>query len=125
MVVPHQKLSDIANEPYFETAKAIIKKESYEILDAVAATLKGNPGIQLIEIQGHTDERGNDAYNLDLSDRRAHAVEKYITDKGIEATRLSAQGYGETQPLIKKSNEAAWSKNRRVAFLILKREKAD
>ncbi len=116
---------EILDMVYFETAKAIIKPESYEILNAVAATLKGNPGIQLIEIQGHTDERGNDAYNLDLSDRRAHAVEKYITDKGIEATRLSAQGYGETQPVIKKSNEAAWSKNRRVAFLILKREKAD
>jgi outer membrane protein OmpA-like peptidoglycan-associated protein len=110
---------------YFETAKAVIKKESYEILDAVAATLKGNPGILLIEIQGHTDERGNDAYNLDLSDRRAHAVEKYIADKGVDPGRLSAQGYGETQPKINAHNEAAWSKNRRVAFLILKREKSE
>ena len=56
---------------YFEYNKAIIKPQSYPILDAVAATLQGNPSIQLIEVQGHTDERGNDAYNLDLSDRRA------------------------------------------------------
>jgi OmpA-OmpF porin, OOP family len=110
---------------YFETAKAVIKTESYAILDAVAATMEGNPGILLIEIQGHTDERGNDAYNLDLSDRRAHAVEKYLVDKGVEAKRLTAQGYGETQPKVKESNEAAWSQNRRVAFLILKREKAE
>jgi outer membrane protein OmpA-like peptidoglycan-associated protein len=106
---------------YFEYDKAIIKPQSYPILDAVAATLQGNPSISLIEIQGHTDERGDDAYNLDLSDRRAHAVEKYLTDKGVDAKRLTAQGYGETQPIDRGHNEAAWAKNRRVAFLILKR----
>jgi OmpA-OmpF porin, OOP family len=113
---------EILEMVYFETAKAVIKKESYGILDAVATTLQANPGIKMLEVQGHTDERGNDAYNLDLSDRRAHAVEKYLVDKGVEASRLTAQGYGETQPVIRQSNEAAWSKNRRVAFIILKRE---
>ena len=83
--------------------------------------MNGNPGLSQVEVQGHTDERGDDAYNLDLSDRRAHAVEKYLTDKGVDAKRLTAQGYGETQPLIREHNERAWSKNRRVAFLILKR----
>ncbi|HEU0032709.1 MAG TPA: OmpA family protein [Kofleriaceae bacterium] len=112
---------EILDMIYFEYDKAIIKPQSYPILDAVAATLQGNPSIQLIEIQGHTDERGNDAYNLDLSDRRAHAVEKYLADKGVDAKRLTAQGYGETQPLDRNHNEAAWAKNRRVAFLILKR----
>jgi len=112
---------EILDMVYFEYNKAIIKPVSYPILDAVAATLQGNPSIQLIEVQGHTDERGDDAYNLDLSDRRAHAVEKYLIDKGVDAKRLSAQGYGETQPVDRRSNEAAWAKNRRVAFLILKR----
>jgi len=46
---------------------------------------------------------------------------KYFTDKGVEAKRLTAQGYGETQPLDRRRNEAAWAKNRRVAFLIIKR----
>jgi outer membrane protein OmpA-like peptidoglycan-associated protein len=112
---------EILDVVYFEYNKAIIKPQSYPILDAVAATMQGNPSIQLIEVQGHTDERGDDAYNLDLSDRRAKAVEKYLADKGVEAKRLTAQGYGETQPLDRRSNEAAWAKNRRVAFLILKR----
>ncbi|HEX5060611.1 MAG TPA: OmpA family protein [Kofleriaceae bacterium] len=112
---------EILDMIYFEYDKAIIKKESYPILDAVAATLQGNPSISLIEIQGHTDERGNDAYNLDLSDRRAKAVKDYLVGKGVDEKRLTSQGYGETQPLIRESNEKAWAKNRRVAFLILKR----
>jgi outer membrane protein OmpA-like peptidoglycan-associated protein len=105
----------------FQGDTAIIKPASLRTLDAVAATLQGNPSIQLVEIQGHTDERGDDAYNLDLSDRRAKAVMKYLVDKGVDARRLTAQGYGGTQPLDRRHNEAAWAKNRRVAFLILKR----
>jgi outer membrane protein OmpA-like peptidoglycan-associated protein len=112
---------EILDMVYFEYDKAIIKKESYPILDAVAATLQGNPSIQQVEVQGHTDERGDDAYNLDLSDRRAHAVKDYLVGKGVDEKRLTAQGYGETQPLDRGHNEAAWAKNRRVAFLILKR----
>jgi OmpA-OmpF porin, OOP family len=112
---------EILDMVYFEYDKAIIKKESYPILDAVAATMQGNPSISLIEIQGHTDERGDDAYNLDLSDRRAHSVREYLIGKGVDEKRLTAQGYGETQPLDHNHNEAAWAKNRRVAFLILKR----
>ena len=112
---------EILDMVYFETNKATIKTVSYPILDAVAATMVGNPSIGLIEVQGHTDERGNDAFNLDLSDRRAAAVKKYLMDKGVEENRLESQGYGETQPVDRNHNEAAWSKNRRVAFLILKR----
>ncbi|MBS1119989.1 MAG: OmpA/MotB domain protein [Deltaproteobacteria bacterium] len=112
---------EILDMVYFEYNKAIIKPQSYPILDAVAATMQGNPSIQLIEVQGHTDERGDDAYNLDLSDKRAHSVEKYLADKGVDSKRLSAQGYGETQPVDQRHGEAAWAKNRRVAFLILKR----
>ena len=112
---------EILDMVYFEYNKATIKKESYPILDAVAATMQGNPSIALIEIQGHTDERGDDAYNLDLSDRRAHSVRDYLIGKGVDEKRLTAQGYGETQPLDRSHNEAAWAKNRRVAFLILKR----
>jgi len=112
---------EILDVIYFEYNKDIIKPASYPILDAVAATMQGNPSIQLIEIQGHTDERGDDAYNLDLSDRRAKSVLKYLADKGVDAKRLTSQGYGETQPLDRRHNEAAWAKNRRVAFLIIKR----
>ena len=120
VIVTDGKL-EILDKIYFETAKAIIKDKSFPILDAIVATLLGNPDITLIEIQGHTDERGNDAYNLDLSDRRAASVRVYLTDHGVEASRLQSEGYGETQPVDTKSNQAAWAKNRRVEFLIIKR----
>ncbi|HET7503749.1 MAG TPA: OmpA family protein [Kofleriaceae bacterium] len=120
-VVVTETSIEILDVIYFEYDKAVIQQRSFPILDAVAATLQGNPSIQLIEIQGHTDERGDDAYNLDLSDRRAKSVMKYLVDKGVDEKRLTAQGYGETQPLDRHHNEAAWAKNRRVAFLIVKR----
>ena len=65
---------EILDKIYFETDKADIKPVSFPLLDAIAATIKGNPQLQLLEIQGHADERGNDDYNLDLTDRRAASV---------------------------------------------------
>ncbi len=112
---------EILDKIYFEYDSDIIKKVSYPILDAIVATLVGNPDIALIEIQGHTDERGSDAYNLDLSDRRAASVRRYIINGGIEEGRMQSQGYGETQPVSPKHNEKAWAQNRRVEFLIIKR----
>ncbi|MCG8420726.1 MAG: OmpA family protein [Proteobacteria bacterium] len=112
---------EILDKVYFEFNKAVIKSESFPILDAVAATLLGNPDILLIEIQGHTDSRGSDSYNLRLSDSRANAVREYLLGKEISPDRLQSQGYGETQPIDRRRNEAAFAKNRRVEFLILKR----
>jgi len=120
-VVVHKGRIEILDKIYFETDKAIIKPVSYPILNAIAATLKGNPQILLIEIQGHADERGGDAYNMRLTDDRAHSVQRYLIDKGVESNRLKAKGYGETRPVDKRHNEEAWSKNRRVEFVILKR----
>ncbi len=105
----------------FQYNRAVILKSSHYILDAVVATMNGNPDIALIEVQGHTDERGNDAYNLDLSERRAAAVMAYLTSHGVDVKRLQAEGYGETQPKDRRHNEAAWALNRRVEFIILKR----
>jgi outer membrane protein OmpA-like peptidoglycan-associated protein len=105
----------------FEYNSDVIKRDSYYILDAVVAALQGNPDIELLEIGGHTDEQGNDGYNLDLSNRRAASVLRYLTGKGVEAKRLESQGYGETRPLDKASTPAAYAKNRRVEFVILKR----
>jgi outer membrane protein OmpA-like peptidoglycan-associated protein len=112
---------EILDKIYFETDKAIIKPISFPILNAIAATLKGNPQILLIEIQGHADERGSHEHNDKLTSDRAHSVMVYLTEKGIEAPRLQSNGYGKRRPICPQHNEACWSKNRRVEFVILKR----
>ncbi len=122
VVVTDTKI-EILDKIYFEYDSDVIQKRSFAILDAIAATMQGNPDILLVEIQGHTDERGSDAYNLDLSDRRAASVRRYLTEHGVTAGRLQSQGYGETQPIAQGHGESAWAKNRRVEFLILKRAK--
>jgi len=120
VVVTDTKI-EILDKIYFEYDSDVIQKRSFGILDAISATMQGNPDIKLVEIQGHTDERGSDSYNLDLSDRRAASVRRYLTEHGVDGERMQSQGYGETQPISQGHNEAAWAKNRRVEFLILKR----
>jgi OmpA-OmpF porin, OOP family len=112
---------EILDKIHFEFDSDVIKGESFGILDTIAGTLAGNPDIQLIEIQGHTDQRGSASYNLNLSDRRAASVRRYLVDKGIDPRRLTSKGYGKSQLLDERNNEDAYAKNRRVEFLILKR----
>ncbi len=94
---------------------------SFPLLDAIAATINGNPQIDLIEIQGHADERGDDAHNLDLTERRAHSVRVALEQRNVLPSRLKSHGYGETKPICMQHNEDCWSQNRRVEFIILKR----
>ena len=109
----------ILDKIYFEYNKAAIRPESYDILNQVAETLKQNMQIAKVEIQGHTDSRGSDQYNLELSDKRAAAVRTYLIDRGgVAGDRLTSKGYGETVPLDKNEDEQAWAKNRRVEFVI-------
>src|SRR5687767_9266478 len=112
---------EILDKIYFETDKADIKPISFPLLDAIAATIKGNPQLQLIEIQGHADERGPDDHNLDLTDRRANAVMHAMIERGVEPGRLRARGYGELKPICGQRTEDCWSQNRRVEFIILRR----
>jgi len=113
--------TEIVDVVSFKPGTAELEPRSLPILDEVVSTLQGNPSILLIEVQAHTDERGDDAANLELSKQRAQAVMKYLVDQGVAAARLTAQGYGETQPLDRAQTPEAWAKNARIAFLILKR----
>ncbi len=117
-----QKGIVILDKIYFVTDKAIIKPISFPLLDAIAQTLADQPEIELVEIQGHTDERGSDQYNYSLSDRRAKAVRDYLIKKGVAPSRLVAKGYGESRPKCRQHTPSCWARNRRVEFIILKRK---
>ncbi len=84
---------------FFELDKAVIKEESFELLNAVARVMLDNPQVLKVEIGGHTDSQGDDEYNLDLSQQRAEAVVAYLTEQGVGSERLEAKGYGAGTPL--------------------------
>lgn len=101
----------------FAPGTATLRPHSQPTLDAVAATLLGNPSIELVEVQSHTSGTGDEAANLALTGERATAVVTYLVAAGVAPERLEAQGYGDTQPI----DRASPAKNERVSFLILKR----
>ncbi len=111
---------EIEKRVHFESNKAIIKDQSYELLDEVALVIRTNSDILLIEVAGHTDRRGDPDYNMMLSKERAKAVREFLIERGnIPGARLSAEGYGETEPLIDEDTDDAHAQNRRVEFRIL------
>lgn len=106
---------------YFDYNKDSIKSESFQILDDVAQTLTEHTEILKVEVAGHTDSDGSDTYNQDLSQRRVESVRRYLIEKGINADRLVAKGYGESKPIASNKTEDGKAKNRRVEFVITER----
>lgn len=115
------KRIDIKDKVYFEVDKAVIKPESYALLDEVAQVIVDHPELLRIRIEGHTDSDGPDAYNMRLSQDRADAVRAYLIGKNVEAGRLYSIGYGETQPVDTNGTAAGKANNRRVVFYIEQR----
>jgi outer membrane protein OmpA-like peptidoglycan-associated protein len=111
----------ILDQITFDTGKATIKRDSYPMLDAIVATLDADKKITLLEIQVHSDERGDAQWNLKLTQQRASAIRAYLVAKGIDSNRLRATGYGESRPLDKHHDAKAWAKNRRTELVILQR----
>ena len=112
----------ILEKVYFDTNKAVIRAHSFPLLDDVAALMNRFPDIRRVEVQGHTDSRGNASYNLRLSQARAKAVVAYMVGKGVQASRLVPLGYGEAQPIDLAETGEAHAKNRRVQFVILQQD---
>ena len=105
---------------YFDFDRTTLKKESFTELNKVADLLKQNPSVE-IEIAGHTDNKGADDYNANLSQGRSQAVVDYLISQGIADSRLSAHGYGESKPIDTNDTEAGRANNRRVEFTVLKK----
>lgn len=113
----------ILQQVQFDTAKATIRPISNALLDEVAGVLKEHVELVSLEVQGHTDNRGDATMNQQLSQDRAAAVVAALVKRGVEASRLTPVGYGADKPVADNKTDAGRQKNRRVQFVILKREK--
>lgn len=112
-----QALKEAFDNLLFETGKAVIKSSSFPSLDKLAEVMKNNSNT-LLKIEGHTDNVGSDENNQELSDNRAHAVETYLIGKGLNQSRITAQGYGESRPVATNDTPTGRKKNRRVEFIL-------
>ena len=105
---------------YFDFNKTTLKSESFLELNKVVNFLEQNPTVE-IEIAGHTDSKGTDEYNVNLSQGRSQAVVDYLASQGIDRVRLTAHGYGEGKPIDTNDTEEGRANNRRVEFTVLKK----
>lgn len=112
-------LADVFDNLNFEFGKADIKQESLPYLDKLSETLLKAKDWTL-EIQGHTDDKGSDDFNMKLSQGRADAVKNYLITKGVFPDTITAKGFGESKPLVANDSDANREKNRRVEFKITK-----
>lgn len=110
---------EILDRVEFETAKATLTTESDAVLSAVAKILKDHPEIKKVNVEGHTDNRGPKGVNADLSRRRAAAVVQWLVANGVEASRLTSQGFGPDRPIDSNDTDAGRQNNRRVEFKIV------
>ncbi|HYC86191.1 MAG TPA: OmpA family protein [Chryseosolibacter sp.] len=103
----------------FEQGSPLIDRESYPGLDQVAQMMQANKKME-IQLEGHTDNLGNHAANLELSQKRVDAVKKYLVNKGISRDRIKTKAFGGTRPLTHEASDEARYRNRRVELRILK-----
>ncbi len=112
-------MKTILNNIFFETDSFSLKPQSIPQLNQIVSFLNKNPSL-IIEIGGHTDNTGSEAYNNLLSEKRAASVVRYLSEKGISPGRLVSKGYGFSQPVADNSTEDGRTLNRRTEFKILK-----
>lgn len=102
----------------FDVNSTAIKPEFRSVLDQIAGSMNQYPN-SLIDVYGHTDSTGSDAYNQALSENRARSVGGYLTMRGVSAARVRTMGFGETQPIDSNDTDAGRAKNRRVEIKIV------
>jgi outer membrane protein OmpA-like peptidoglycan-associated protein len=119
LVVVKKGIIEIKEQVHFETGKAVIKDDSFELLRQVAQVMKDNPQFR-IEVQGHTDSVGGKKTNQKLSEARARSVRDHLINRdGIAAERLTAVGYGMDKPIASNATAMGKAQNRRVEFHII------
>lgn len=109
----------VLNNIFFDFDRATLKPESFPELNRIISLMNERSGME-IEIAGHTDATGPESYNMQLSERRARSVVKYLTDKGIATNRISVVFHGESKPVEPNTTPEGRRRNRRVEFKIIK-----
>jgi outer membrane protein OmpA-like peptidoglycan-associated protein len=105
---------------FFREARTTLLHETQPVLLAVLGVLEQHPELEHVLVAGHTNSRGSEPYNQELSDGRAAAVVAWLVGHGVDPDRLLSKGYGETRPLLPDSDPDAMVVNRRVEFLVLR-----
>jgi len=113
-----QRFTGVMTGLQFQVGAETIQPSSYKLLDKAVQVLKEHPDVRL-EISGHTSAEGDAQQNQELSQRRAEAVKQYLLSKGIEASRLTAQGLGSSRPIAPNDTNAGREKNRRIEFRVI------
>jgi outer membrane protein OmpA-like peptidoglycan-associated protein len=114
----------VLQQVHFATGSATILPDSFPMLLEIVKLLQATPGIKQMKVEGHTDNRGAAAMNLDLSKRRAASVVTWLIQHGIDSGRLSSEGYGITKPIDTNDTDAGRQANRRVEFKIIDEDAA-
>jgi outer membrane protein OmpA-like peptidoglycan-associated protein len=115
----------LSQQVQFETGTAVLRAESSGVLGEVARILGQHAEIEVIEVQGHTDEVGSADYNRQLGQARAASVVNWLAEHGVAGARLTAKGYGSDRPIAENASEEGRQKNRRVEFRIVRRKSSD
>ena len=115
-----QVLEDMMNklmseEIYFEYDKAVLTEKAKDLLSQAGDILSKEPKLW-VEVEGHTDERGTEAYNMSLGGKRAQSVVEYLVNYGVAADRLKSVSFGEEKPKVQGATEEAYAQNRRAKF---------
>ncbi|MBC7381872.1 MAG: OmpA family protein [Bacteroidia bacterium] len=113
---------ELSEKILFGFNRSDLESAAKQNLDKVISVMQNYPETN-IEIQGHTDNKGSDEYNMELSKKRANSVYNYFSQKGISSSRLTVLGYGESLPKYSNDSKSGQAQNRRVEFLIAANEK--
>jgi len=107
----------MSEDVYFDYDKATLTEKARELLTQVGDILIAEKKFR-VEVEGHTDERGTEDYNMSLGAKRAQTVQKYLVNYGVAADRMQTMSYGEEKPKVEGEGEEAYSKNRRASFRV-------
>lgn len=102
---------------HFAFDSSVLSEEARQLLNHKADYLRTYPGV-MVTVEGYCDERGTDAYNIALGERRAQSVKNFLVNLGIGTDRMNTVSYGEERPVAVGHDEASWAKNRRVQFVV-------